>query len=356
MGMEIQEKGTETANRDIVRYRGAIWTLLILSPVIAEVLNGATRLSTLFVFVPEVLVWGAGALLCRELVRRWRAGWMSLAALGLALSVAEEIVIQQTSLAPLPFPGANAAFGRWGGVNWVYFLFMLGYECVWVVLVPVKVTELIFPRKANSPWLRRRGLIVTTVAFLVGCRIAWYAWTQRAVPMVFHIKAYVPTWGQLAAGLAGIVALIGLAWVLRGVGPKTVKRRIVQPWAAGAMAAVAAAVWFVLLGQNFQTHPQLTAVQTVLCQIALAVVIFALFAVWTGSTEWSARHEWAVCFGVVLTTGVGSSLNKAGYSVADFIFKNAVDVLVLIGLAWLGVQVWKRRRAESIPEVSTGPK
>ena len=83
------------------------------------------------------MVCGGCALLCRELVRRWRAGVISLLLLGLALSVAEEFLIQQTSLAPLPFPGINAAYGRYLGVNWVYFLFMLGYESVWVVLVPV---------------------------------------------------------------------------------------------------------------------------------------------------------------------------------------------------------------------------
>ena len=94
-------------------------------------------------------MWGCGALLCRELVRRWQAGGTSLLLLGLALSIAEEFVIQQTSLAPLPFPGANVSYGRAWGVNWLYFLFMLGYESVWVVLVPVEITELIFPGPAK---------------------------------------------------------------------------------------------------------------------------------------------------------------------------------------------------------------
>ena len=89
------------------RYRGPIWTLLILAPVIGEVLSGSTRLSVLFVLIPEIMVWGGGALLCRELVRRWRAGATSLLLLGLALSIAEEFIIQQTSIAPLPFPGVE---------------------------------------------------------------------------------------------------------------------------------------------------------------------------------------------------------------------------------------------------------
>ena len=334
------------ADAGVVRYRGAIWTLMLIAPLIGEILNGATRLSTLFAYVPEVLVWGGGALLCRELARRWRAGWVSLAALGVALAVAEEIVIQQTSIAPLPFMGANAAYGRWGGVNWVYFLFMLGYECVWVVLVPVKVTEMLSPRKAGEAWLRTRGLIAVTIFFLLGCRLAWFAWTQRAVPMVFHIKAYVPAWGQLAAGWAAIAGLIGLAWLLRGAGPRKVERRIVPAWAAGTMAAAAAAAWFALLGQNFQAHPALTAEQAAGCEIALAVVIFALFGAWAGSTRWTAQHEWAVCFGVVLATTVMSSLLLEGYTRSDAVFKCVVDFLALVGMVWLGIRVWKRQAAE----------
>ena len=87
-------------------FAAPIWTLILLAPFIAEVLSGSTRTSILFVYLPEVMVWGVGALFCRELVRRWRAGGVSLLLLGFALSIAEEFIIQQTSLAPLPFPGA----------------------------------------------------------------------------------------------------------------------------------------------------------------------------------------------------------------------------------------------------------
>ncbi|HTE49772.1 MAG TPA: hypothetical protein VK698_02780, partial [Kofleriaceae bacterium] len=114
-----------------------VLTLLLLAPIVGEVLSGATRLSYIIVLIPEIMVWGCGALLVREAVRRWRGGWISMLVLGLALAVAEELVIQQTSLAPLPWLGDLPAYGRVWGVNWVYFLFMLGYEATWIVLVPV---------------------------------------------------------------------------------------------------------------------------------------------------------------------------------------------------------------------------
>ena len=168
---------------DRPRFAGPIWALVLLAPFIAEVLSGSTRTSFLFVFVPEVMVWGVGALLCRELVRRWRAGGTSLLLLGLSLSIAEEFIIQQTSLAPLPFPGSHPDYGRMWGINLVYFLFMLGYESVWVVIIPVQVTELFFPRQATQAWLRKRGALVACAVFLIGSRIAWYGWTQQPRPL-----------------------------------------------------------------------------------------------------------------------------------------------------------------------------
>ncbi|HEX6774182.1 MAG TPA: hypothetical protein VF126_19260, partial [Acidobacteriaceae bacterium] len=182
-----------TTSASVVRARFAapIWTLVLLAPFIAEVLSGSTRTSILFVFIPEVMVWGIGALFCRDLVRRWRGGGVSLLLLGLALSVAEEFIIQQTSLAPLPFPGSHAGYGRIWGINLVYLLFMLGFESVWIVLVPAQIIELFFPAKAAIPWLRPRGIVVSCILFFIGCRIAWYGWTQQARPRL-HAAAYHP--------------------------------------------------------------------------------------------------------------------------------------------------------------------
>jgi hypothetical protein len=80
-------------------------TLMVMAPLIAEVLPGATRFSALLgfpaIFVMEVLIWGTGAVLARYLVRRFRLGWFNLILLALALAVAEECLVQQTSFASL---------------------------------------------------------------------------------------------------------------------------------------------------------------------------------------------------------------------------------------------------------------
>jgi hypothetical protein len=56
---------------------------------VSEVLSGATRLSYMFVLIPEIMTWGGGALIIRDLVRRRRGGWTSVLLLAIALGVAE---------------------------------------------------------------------------------------------------------------------------------------------------------------------------------------------------------------------------------------------------------------------------
>src|SRR4051812_19182256 len=76
-------------------------TLVLLAPLIAEVLPGATRFTSLFVLPIEMCVWGGGALMIRYAVRRLHLGWANMLALALSLAIAEECLIQQTSLAPM---------------------------------------------------------------------------------------------------------------------------------------------------------------------------------------------------------------------------------------------------------------
>jgi hypothetical protein len=107
------ESGIQTSRWQRI---GPIVSLLLLAPFISEVLYGAVRISTIFILIPEVLTWGCGALLIRECVRRWRKPWQSMLMMGLALGIAEEWVIQQTSISPLVVLGEHA-YGRVAGVN-----------------------------------------------------------------------------------------------------------------------------------------------------------------------------------------------------------------------------------------------
>jgi hypothetical protein len=331
-------------------HRGAIWTLLILAPVISEVLSGSTRLSILFVLVPEIMVWGGGALLARELVRRWRAGATSLLCLGLALSIAEEFVIQQTSIAPLPFAGVNADYGRYFGVNWIYFLFMLGFESVWVVLIPVQVTELIFPDCRERPWLRMRGLIAICIAFLLGCRIAWYGWTQQARPRL-HAVPYHPPVILILLGFAAIGALIGMAWLLRGYGHsgQIDSREPANPWLIAFKAFVFGAAWFGLITLVFVPHPGTEVWIPLAAGPVWAFLSFLLVRYWSAARGWRDIHRFALSFGAVLGCMAISDVSDAGWTRVDLIAKFTFQLLAFVGFLLLARKVWQREAASHAP-------
>ena len=186
-------------------------TLVLVAPLVAEVLPGATRFSSLFVLPVEMCVWGGGALMIRYAVRRWRLGWAHMLALALALAIAEECLIQQTSLAPMVLQLKGETYARAFGVNYVYFLWALVYEAVFVVILPIHLVELIFPDLREELWVSKAGLIVAAVLFFLGSFLAWYSWTQIARPSVFHVPAYNPPPGAILIATAAIGVLIFLA-------------------------------------------------------------------------------------------------------------------------------------------------
>jgi hypothetical protein len=79
----------------------------------------------------------------REVAPRFNRGAPSMLLMGVALGVAEEFV-KQTSLAPLPWVDSSGVYGRVAGINLLWLLGILGFESVWVVLMPIQLTEVMF--------------------------------------------------------------------------------------------------------------------------------------------------------------------------------------------------------------------
>lgn len=308
-------------------------TLAIISPLIAEVLSGATKVSVLFALVPEILVWGCGALVIREVVRRWRGGWTSMLLLGLGLSVAEEFVIQQTSLAPLPFPGALAGYGRAWGVNWIYFLYMLGYESIWVVLLPVQITELLFGNRCHAPWLRIRGLFIAALLFLIGSRIAWYAWIKRVRPMVFHLPPYHPGARPIASGVLAIALLAILAYFVRHVGGGKPRSAPGAPpaWLVVVLGFVLGCPWYALMSFVFAPKASHVAWGVVVAGgIAWAVLVYLLLGRLTRAAGWSDVHRWALTFGATLLCMAGGFAGSGTWKPIDFYGKAVLNLLAVV--------------------------
>lgn len=346
LNRSTEDNSTEAPASARPHFAGPIWCLLLLSPFIGEVLSGSTRTSVLFVFIPEVMVWGVGALLARELVRRWRAGGISLLCIGLALSVAEEFIIQQTSLAPLPFPGSHPGYGRVWGINLIYFLFMLGYESVWVVVVPVQLAELFFPDRREFPWLRWRSSIVAVILFLLGCRIAWYGWTQQALKRM-NVSPYHPPTGYSLAGFAAIASLIAIAYLLRGFRLPSPgdRRKTAPPWLVGFVAFVMGSAWYQLIGQIFVPQPVQPFWIAAVVGFSWAILVLILFVWWSSRPAWSEVHRFAAALGATLACMEGPYLSFASMPRIDRIGTVIFHVLALVGFLLLGRRVLARRPA-----------
>ncbi len=323
---------------------GPILTLVVLAPFIAEVLSGATRLTFIFVLIPEIMVWGCGSLICREVVRRWRAGWTSLLLLGLALAVAEEFIIQQTSLAPLPWLSGNNPYGRIWGVNWIYFLYMLGYESIWVVLLPVQLTELIFPGSRGIPWLKIRGIVVSVIVFLAGAFIAWYAWTQQARPNVFHAPIYDPPITAMLAGLAAITLLVLAAYVFRRADRHRAGETRNAPGTrlVFAIALLLGFPWYVLLVLVFVPNPPVPAWVAVIAGCAWAIVAFLILRNISSRPGWGDLHRWALIFGAMLVCMLCGFLGSNAWPAIDLVGKVVMNLVALIWMLWFGRTIRRR--------------
>jgi hypothetical protein len=334
-----------------------IFTLIVCAPGIAEVLSGATRLSYIFVLIPEMMVWGCGALLIREIVRHWQGGWTSLFLLGLALSVAEEFVIQQTSLAPLPWV-SSPAYGRIWGVNLIFFLFMLGYESVFVVLVPVQLTELIFPHRRNQPWLKKFGLIISSIVFVLGSFIAWFAWTQNARPNVFHVPKYQPPFLAILSGVLLIALLTLAAYALRNVGrpPRSHQSsgasrpqpKSPSPWIVGLIALVFGFPWYLLMSLIFGPRRDIPIWIPVVLGILWATMVYFAIHRRASSPNWNDMHRWALIFAATIVCMLAGFGGSSAWPRMDIVAKAVLNVLALAGFINLALKIRARSRDHSL--------
>jgi hypothetical protein len=313
-------------------------TLVLLAPLIAEVLPGATRFTSLFVLPIEMCVWGGGALMIRYVVRRMHLGWANMLALALSLAIAEECLIQQTSLAPMVLQLKGETYARALGVNYVYFLWALVYEAVFVVILPIHLVELIFPSRREELWVGKSGLVATAVLFFIGSFLAWYSWTRIARPSVFHVPVYTPPLGAILIATAAIGVLIFMA-----LGPyrHTLSRvsaplRPPPPWLLGTAGALWAVLWYGLVLLGFGIAPSFPPAVAIGAGLLLAAVILCMLPRWAADPRWRRGHEFGVIFGTMLGSMMAGFIGFIGSAPVDLYFKVLVNLLAVVLMIALG--------------------
>jgi hypothetical protein len=342
-GLAVREPDVSVTALSSWQRCGPPGTLLLLAPIVSEVLLGATRISFLFVLIPEIAVWGCGALMIREAVRRCRRGWVSVLLLGVALAVAEECVIQQTSLAPM-VGLATHTYGRFWGVNWVYLLWALGYESVWAVVLPIQLAELIFPARRSEPWVGRRGLLLASVVFGLGSFVAWYSWTRVARTKVFHMPEYQPPLLYVLLAIVAIALLAAAAfspWTSPRPGRPGTPRPAPRPWLVGLIAFAFGFPWSILVLLGFGAAPTVPFRIPMIAGVAWVCAVLLLITRWTSSRDWNDLHRFALVLGGLLACMMGGFVIFAvgGALGIDWIGKAILNVLALLAMVKLGRQL-----------------
>jgi hypothetical protein len=134
--------------------------LFFFAPLTAEYVSGSSPYLNPFVWVGNLLLYGAGTLLIRELRVRWGKGWPAVFILAAAYMVAEEGLMLNT----LFDPTQNTA-GRSLGVNWVWTAGMLLVHSFFSIFAPILLAEAIYDEESQEPWIKPRTFWLLLLAF-----------------------------------------------------------------------------------------------------------------------------------------------------------------------------------------------
>lgn len=310
-------------------------TLMILSPVMAEVLFGATHLTTLFLLLPQICIYGSAALIIREVVRRQNRSWLAILFLGIAYAILQEGVILQTSVSPMLFGGDPSQIYSWAlGVNWVYLLWAVVYESIWAIVLPIQFTELIFPNRRNQSWAGNRGLAAATITFLAAAAIVWYRFTQIGIYPGGAYEAPLPVVVAAVIAAAVFAAAAFTPWTVLHKS-NSAARSVPHPWLVGLAAFGLGLPWFILPVLVFAGPASLSF--EVPIGFGLAWLAGALFLLhrWMDSPAWQDAHRLSLVSGALAASMLAGFLESGIQLPVDLIGKLVFDGLAVLMLIFM---------------------
>jgi len=329
------------------RLAPALW-LLMLASFIAEFLLGDfsfRSLGFLLVFLP---LYGGGALLIREVVRRTHRGWPSIVLLAVAYALIEEGFATQSLFNPNYAGQHLLAYGYVPllGTSPVWSLFVLSIHVVWSISTPILIAEGLAGDRRTTPWLGRVGLAIVAVLYIVGCTL-----TTLFTLGMSHFVASAP---QFVAVALLVVVLVAAAFLgFRGAAPQRRPGSVPAPWLAGLVVLVLASAFMVV--EYAAPSRGLPAAITVLGMAACQVIAGALIVTWSRVEGWGPSHYLAIATGTVLTYGwVGLNVLLRGTTNLGTPV-NAVDIAGQVAeiLLVLGLIAWAARLRPQVEAPST---
>jgi hypothetical protein len=312
----------ETTEKPVKR---SVWPavgLFFLAPLVAEFLLGNLPIKMLPVILVLAPMYGGGALLIRELVRRAGRGWPSIVTLGLAYGIVEEAYTTLSLFNPnylkLNLHLLQPAYIPALGIGAWWTIFVLNLHTAWSVSASIALVEASVPDRAEVPWLGNVGLAVIAFLFVFGAFV-----TTR-----YQLKQDVFRASQAQLVTAGVIciALIVLAFLLPRRSAAGSGGSIPNPWIVGAVAlAAGSAVLLTPSTWNWGAAVGILAID-------LALVAIVLF--WSRGSGWNMGHKLALGAGGALAYGWHAFIENpvAGKGAIMIRVGNAIFFLGAVGL------------------------
>jgi hypothetical protein len=325
-----------------MRRLAPVLALFFLAPLIAEFFLGDFPIVLLPLIVALAPMYGGGALLIREVVRRTHRGWPAMVTLALAFGVLEEGLLTQSLFNPnytddhLLDPGFVPLLGI--GIPWT--VFVLSLHTIWSISTPVAIVEESASGRRTEPWLGRLGLSVTGALFVVGSVITF----AISYGDSHHFLAEP---GQLAGSAALAVVLVVVALALPKPKPDPAvrrSRRAPSPWLVFASAIAA--------GGLFMAGITVDVVWLCVTFMLLGLAAAAcLAAAWSRRSGWQRWHRFALASGALFTYSWHAFLMGESTSTAEFVVNLVSHILYALGalgIAWLAVRRIRRQPTETV--------
>lgn len=267
--------------------------LFVLAPIVAEFLLGNMPISMLGLLAILAPVYGGGALLIRETVRRTGRGWASILVMALAYGILEEAFLDQTLFNP-DFLGLHLhllepAFVPALGIGIWWTIFVLTLHTVWSITVPIALVEALVPERAETPWLGGIGISVVAVLFALACTAMTFSSIQR------DAHHFVASPSQFAWSAIACLGAIAVALRLPRRSRRTAEGAVPSPWLLGGAALVA--------GLLFLFVPQGWAWGAVGIYLLLDAVVITAILAWSGRSAWNGGHLLGLAGGAAMAYG-----------------------------------------------------
>ena len=281
--------------------------LFLAAPLVAEFLLGNMSVAHLGLLGILAPLYGGGAVLIRESVRRTGRGWPAIFLLALAYGLIEEAFVTQSLFNPdylgLHLHLLQAAAIPALGVGAWYTVFVLTLHTVWSISVPIALIESLVPQRADLPWIGGVGLGVSGAFCLLAC-FALGSFSIRS-----DAGRFIASPAQFGCSAVLVLALVALAF---SVPPRSAVRSrlpVPPPWWLGTGCFLAGMAFLLL-------PPSLGWWAVLACAGLDGAAILSIWS-WSRSTCWTAIHRLSLAGGAAMAYGVHAffqipSLGNAG--------------------------------------------